>query len=116
VKLNEAPAEADTTRHSLDSERRWVMLTYEDCLGMTDLTQEEVDAISEHEHCPAIIALELGNYLVRTAEGQPRIRKMILDDIAAAETRRDAAHTAKLKLVLRNFCERYPAASPQAGP
>ena len=85
------------------------MLTYEDCLGMTDLTQEEVEAIAEHEHCHDIIALELGNYLVHTPEGQPRIRRMILDDIETAEARGDAAHSAKLKLVLKQFCERYPA-------
>ena len=86
------------------------MLTYEDCLGMTDLTQDEVEAISEHEHMMEIVALELGNYLVHTPEGQPRIRRMIVEDIEAAEARGDAVHTAKLKLVLRNFCERYPAA------
>ena len=83
------------------------MLTYEDCLGMTDLTQEEVKAIAEHEHCHEIIALELGNYLVHTAEGRPRIRRMILDDIAMAEARGDAARTARLKLVLRDFCAKY---------
>ncbi len=86
------------------------MLTYEDCLGMTELTQEEVEAISEHEHMPDIVALELGNYLVHTPDGQPRIRRMILDDIEAAEARGDTAHTAKLKLVLKSFCEKYPAA------
>lgn len=90
------------------------MLTYEDCLGMTDLTQEEVEAIAEHEHCPEIIALELGNYLVHTTEGRPRIHVMILDDMAAAEARGDAAHTAKLKLVLQHFCDRYAEASRPA--
>ena len=49
-------------------------------------------------YCPAIVALELGNYLVHTADSQPRIRRLILDDIAPAEARRDAAHTAKLCL------------------
>jgi hypothetical protein len=84
------------------------MLTYEDCLGMTDLTQEEVEAISEHEHCPEIIGLELGNYLMHTAEGEPRIRGMIVDDIVAAEARGNVGHSAKLKLVLQRFCARYP--------
>lgn len=87
------------------------MLTYEDCLGMTDLSEAEVKAIAEHEHCPEIIALELGNYLVHTADGQPRVRRMILDDIEAAEARGDAAHSAKLKIVLQHFCARYPEAS-----
>jgi hypothetical protein len=87
------------------------MLTYEDCLGMTDLSEAEVKAIAEHEHCPEIIALELGNYLVHTADGQPRVRRMILDDIEAAEARGDAAHSAKLKIVLQRFCARYPEGS-----
>jgi hypothetical protein len=87
------------------------MLTYEDCLGMTDLTEAEVKAIAEHEHCPGIIALELGNYLVRTTDGRPRVRRMILDDIEAAEARGDAVHSAKLKLVLQHFCARYPEGS-----
>jgi hypothetical protein len=88
------------------------MLTYEDCLGMTELTQAEVEAIAEHEHCPEIIALELGDYLVRSPEGRPRIRNMILEDLVAAERRGDLQRTAKLKLVLKNFCDRYPEASP----
>ncbi len=87
------------------------MLTYEDCLGLSDLTQEEVDAISEHEHLHAIVALELGNYLVHTPDGQPRIRRMIIEDIEAAEARGDTVHKAKLKLVLKGFCEKYPTAT-----
>jgi hypothetical protein len=86
------------------------MLTYEDCLGMTDLTQDEVEAISEHEHCPEIIALELGNYLLHRPEGPPRISGMILDDIAAAETRGNLVHSVRLKLVLKRFCDRHPEA------
>jgi hypothetical protein len=90
------------------------MLTYEDCVGMTELTQAEIEAIAEHEHCPEIIALELGDYLVRSPEGRPRIRNMILDDLVAAESRGDFKRTAKLKLVLKHFCDRYPEASPFA--
>ncbi len=40
------------------------MLTYEDCVGLTDLTEEEIEAIAQHEHLPEIIAAELGCYLV----------------------------------------------------
>ena len=87
------------------------MLTYEDCVGMSDLTQEEIEAIAEHEHVHEMIALELGNYLVHTDDGQPRIRRMILEDIAMSEERGEVVHTAKLKLVLQHFCERYPGAN-----
>jgi hypothetical protein len=93
------------------------MLTYEDCLGMTDLTQEEVEAISEHEHCPDIVALELGNYLVHRPEGPPLISRMILDDIAVAEASGKLVHSVRLKLVLKRFCDRYPdALTSPAGP
>ena len=41
------------------------VLTFEDCLGLCELTEEEIRAIAEHEHLPQIVALELGNYLMR---------------------------------------------------
>ena len=39
------------------------MLTYEDCVSLSGLTREEIEAIAEHEHIPAIVAAELANYL-----------------------------------------------------
>ncbi|MCP1676305.1 hypothetical protein J2T57_003464 [Natronocella acetinitrilica] len=87
------------------------MLTYEDCLGMSELTEEEIDAIAEHEHCDSIIALEMGNYLMHAPDGSPRIRRMILDDIAAARQRGDFAHAAKLKRVMEHFCQIHPEAN-----
>ena len=80
------------------------MLTFEDCLGLCDLTEAEILAIAEHEHLTEIAALELGNYLVHRADGERCIRGMILDDIAAADRDRAIA----LKLVLRNFVLGHP--------
>lgn len=84
------------------------MLTYEDCLGMTDLTEEEIEAIAEHEHCHAMAALEMGHYLVEAPDGTVRIRRMILDDIAMAQVRGDSQRAAKLQSVLSRFCKKYP--------
>ncbi len=86
------------------------MLTYEDCLAMTDLTEEEVEAIAEHEHCHEMVAMELGHCLVRTDEGVVRIRHMITDDIALARARGNTDHAAKLQIVHDRFCEKYPQA------
>jgi hypothetical protein len=63
------------------------MLTIQDCIELSELTEEEILAIAEHEHIPEMAALELGNYLVGTPEGEQRIRAMIVDDIEHA--RRD---------------------------
>ena len=60
------------------------MLTYEDCVELSDLTEEEIEAIAQHEHLPEMAALELGSYLVHTEEGVPMIKRIILDDIEAA--------------------------------
>ncbi len=83
------------------------MLTIEDCLGLCRLTEDEVAAIAEHEHLPAILALEMGNYLCETAGGEVRIRRMIVDDIDAARRRGDLARVAKLKRTLQHFLDHH---------
>ena len=86
------------------------MLTMEDCIAMSDLTEDEIDAIAEHEHLPEMAALEMGWYLVQTPEGERRIKRMIVEDIDHAHRRGDSAHAAKLKLVLRQYIEQHPRA------
>lgn len=86
------------------------MLTYLDCLGLCDLTEDEIKAIAEHEHLPRLAALELGQWLVHCADGAPCIKRMIVDDIAAAEAQGNKLHALKLKLVLKHFCETHPEA------
>ncbi|WP_421708847.1 hypothetical protein [Algihabitans sp.] len=84
------------------------MLTLDDVIALSDLTEDEIDAIVEHEHCPEIVAAELGNYLVHSPDGVPLLKRMILEDIAAAEGREDYKHALKLRLVLRHFVETHP--------
>lgn len=87
------------------------MLTLEDCIALSDLTSEEVDAIAEHEHLPAVIAAELGCYLVHCPDGRRMIRAMIRDDVEAARARGDFRRSTELKLVLQHFI-RHCASSP----
>jgi hypothetical protein len=90
----------------------FAMLTLEDCIALSDLTSEEIDAIAEHEHLPETIAAELGCYLVHRPDGREVIRLMICADIAAARSRGDLRHSAELDAVLRYFvehCRRNPA-------
>ena len=81
------------------------MLTYNDCLGLSDLTQEQVSALARIRHLPEVVALEMGWSLSRTPEGARTIRGMILDDIEAACRRGDAHAAARLGLVLHHFLE-----------
>jgi hypothetical protein len=84
------------------------MLTLDDCIALSELTEAEIAAIAEHEHLPAIVAAELGSYLVHDPDGCPVLRRMIIDDIEAARQRGDIAHFLALKLVLKRFVEAHP--------
>ena len=53
------------------------MLTIEDCIGLSGLTEDEIAAVAEHEHLPTMLALEMGSYLCRTAAGQAKLESMI---------------------------------------
>jgi len=90
------------------------MLTLEDCIALSELTEEEIDAISEHEHIPEIVALEYGNYLIHTPQGVPAIKRIILDDIETAKARGDLKHALALRLVSRHFVQTHPDAPARA--
>jgi len=83
------------------------MLTLEDCLGLCELTEQEVLAIAHHEHVPEMAALELG-YLVHAPGGEMRIKSIIRDDIAEARLRGHRSVELALKLVLRDFVLQHP--------
>jgi hypothetical protein len=85
------------------------MITFEDCLSLCELTEDEITAIAEHEHLPETVALEMGSYLVHAPGGEVRIQRIILDDISAAQRRGDLVHAACLKQTLRRFIEQHPA-------
>ncbi len=90
------------------------MLTFEDCLALCDLSEEEVRAIAEHEHLPAIVALELGGCLVQDPDGELLVSHMVIEDIRAAERRGDLLRAAQLKQTLRHFIEQHLVAKPPA--
>jgi len=86
------------------------MLTYEDCLALVELTPEQVAVIAARQHVPEMVALEIGNHLCRTSEGECQIKQMILDAIEAARAQHRTADAARLRLVLRQFVESHPRA------
>ena len=69
------------------------MITLDDCIALCDLSEEEVLAIAEHEHLPQIVALELGNYLMRGPDGELLVSHMFIDDIRAADQRGERSAT-----------------------
>jgi DNA repair protein RadC len=98
------------------AKRRIAMLTWEDCIGLVELTEEEIAAIALHEHLPQLAALELGNYLVEH-EGCHKIKRMIVEDLEAAHRAHDPLRVLTLKVALKHFvdCHRVRLAAEAAG-
>lgn len=88
------------------------MITIHDCIGLCDLTPEEVAAIAEHEHVPEMVATTLGAYLLHRERGAEAIRDMLLDDIRAAMDRRDVPHVGELVAALGHFLQQHPDLPP----
>ena len=84
------------------------MLTLEDCIEMSDLTEEEILAIAEHEHIPTIAAAALAHYMVHSPSGEMGIKTMIRDDMHHAGERGDRIKELTLKMVLRQFILQHP--------
>lgn len=84
------------------------MLTFEDCLGLCQLTEDEILAIAEHEHITEMAALELGQYLVKSPEGVEMIGKMIVDDMEEAKRHDNRTRYLCLKAALKHFVDTHP--------
>lgn len=92
------------------------MLTLADCIALSELSADEVDAIAQHEHIPQLAAAELGHYLVRSAAGELCLKDMLLHDIAAAAMSGESERAAALKLVIRDFISRHPCCEARHHP
>jgi hypothetical protein len=84
------------------------MLCLEDCLDFCELEHDEVAAIAEHEHVPAIVAAEIGCELLKSEEGIARLHLMILDDIQAALDGGRAEHAGDLANTYLHFRRAHP--------
>ena len=84
------------------------MLTYEDCVGLSDLEADEIEAIAQHEHMPEIVAAEMGCCLVHDTKGIPRIRQIILDDIEDAYRHGHPGEAKHWREVLDHFSANHP--------
>lgn len=84
------------------------MLTFEDCVGLCDLDEDEIKAIAEHEHVPEIVALELAQYLIHLPDGTVTIKRMIVEDIQHARECNNLAHAELLETALKHFIATHP--------
>jgi hypothetical protein len=91
---------------------RYIMITLQDCIALSGLTEEEVGAVAEHEHLPDIAATALAQYLLSREHGAEKIRDMIVDDVRRAQQRGDKKHVLTLLHVLHHFLNTHAEATP----
>jgi hypothetical protein len=92
------------------------MISLQDCIALSGLTEEEILAIAEHEHMPEAVACGLAKYLETSPGGPETIRDMIVDDIRHARARGDVAHVRELLHVLHHFLRSHPQCCPAQHP
>ena len=46
------------------------MLTVQECVDMSELSNEAIRAVAEHEHIPEVVAAELGQELLKSPDGR----------------------------------------------
>lgn len=92
------------------------MISLEDMVGMSGLTEEEILAIAEHEHVEPSIASGLAAYLSRDHEGLSTVCTMIIDDIRKEQAEGSVDHERDLLHVLHHFLREHPGERPTAHP
>ncbi len=92
------------------------MISLEDLVALSGLTQEEILALAEHEHVPESIACGLASYLSHQTKGEDSVRDMIIDDIRCAQAQKDRRHVIELLNVLHHFLRSHSKARPTVHP
>jgi hypothetical protein len=83
------------------------MLSYRDCLDMAAVTEDEGAAIAQHEHIPAIVALELGHNLLASEAGRKRLQEMIVSAVMAAQGHGRCATCERFSRTLGDFIKNW---------
>ena len=88
-----------------------MQITFEDCLDMLDMTEDEVAAIAHHKHIPMTSAVALSDYLIREPDGLPKLARMIVEDLNEARAAGKDERIAELEAVLRHFVATHPCSA-----
>lgn len=84
-----------------------MMLTVQECVDLSELSNEAIRGIAEHEHIPEVIAAELGQELLKTTGGIAEIRRMLEENLKLAVQTGEQEKIHDRKRVLRSFIASY---------
>ena len=61
-----------------------MLVTVQECVDMSELSNDAIRAIAEHEHIPEVVAAELGQTLLKASGGVARIQRMLEENLELA--------------------------------
>lgn len=85
------------------------MISIKDCIDYSDLTEDEVTAIAEHEHLPFACAAQLACCLAQTQDGTELLRCLLKNAVCDAAS---CGHEAALQTASR-ACAQFQANHPE---
>lgn len=88
------------------------MLSLQECIDFSDLSEEEIEAIAEHEHVPEIVAAEIGSTLLQTRSGVCLIKLYLLENLEHARSLGQFEKARQLDALYRRFDREHPGADP----
>ena len=84
------------------------MVTLDECIGMSGLTDDEITVIAQHRRMPTIVAAEVGHALLATAKGKLVLRGYMSDLLVKARLAGKRDRAQHLERVLNGFNARHP--------
>jgi hypothetical protein len=84
-----------------------MMLTVQECVDMSELSNEAIRAIAEHEHIPEVVAAELGQELLKGTGGILEIQRILEEDLELAVQAGEQDQINNRKRVLERFIASY---------
>ena len=84
------------------------MISFQECLDLCGLTEEEAEILAEHEKIPVMVAMELGVTLLQSARGTYRLRCCIQDCLERAVLSGQRDKARHLERILLKFNQAHP--------
>ena len=84
-----------------------MMLTAQESVDMSELSNDAIRAIAEHEHIPQVLAAELGQELLKATGGIAEIQRMLEENLEVAVRAGEEDKINDRKRVLGRFIASY---------
>lgn len=86
------------------------MISMKDCLDYSDLTEEEVGVIAEHEHLPYACVVQMACGLAQSQEGTEVLRCLLKNAVCDAQACGQQESLQVARHALQDFIDHHPEA------